>query len=527
MIIILRLQILEVSGMCDQCDAPNCHYAQFSKIPLKMSEVNKNSTQNMTLPDAATKTKTAHNDSYTQFPCNATPQQESSKGTLRTPSIFKIDKKISPGARSDADSDSEEDFVKDFDLANVNVGLRSVLDGLKNMPGQQNPDYAQVELLCNDFELGAIDTHGTPLILPKGIYTDNCCNGIPSLTRPNIANSNNAQLMTFDELTTDDDKVPNTEEYSIKLQVKDPKAPPAHKGIYTEYKPKIKFQLCPTPHHIYNLDETVVFTARCMSWNCPACKHLMKLRHYIKLCQKLDDRGTDNLKVIAFTLASPYDDEGYWVEIGQKFSYMRRRINSRRKCSHCPTSIRYSKDYKGPKIAKFGFCFEEVSEEEGDGYCRYEIPEYHWIREIQMERLEKYGIAVRHLHMLGWFGFIPWKLIDHYWPYGDFKIQSLDKKDAEKAAKYMIQYLNKEQQQRRFFKGERRLGNSRGFFEGMDKAGNKLPEIIQEWKNFLIPAFYWPHEIWIVKTYWATPLHIVMKALALECAKDHAQTKLT
>jgi hypothetical protein len=364
---------------------------------------------------------------------------------------------------------------------------------------------------------------GIPLILPKGAYTDNCYNGIPSLTCPNSASSNSAQLMTFEELEIDDDKVPNTENYSIKLHVNDPSSPPSHKGIYTEYVPKIKFQLCPTPNYVYNLDETKAFTARCMGWGCFACSPIMKLRHYIKLRNVLDKIGTHDLKMITFTLASQHDDEGYWIEIGQKFSYMRRRLISKRKCSHCPNSIRYPKDYKGPKNPKDGYCFEETE----DGICRYMILLYHWIREIQMKRLEKYGIAVRHLHMIGWFGFIPWKLIDHYWPYGDFKIQSLEKKDATQAARYIIQYLNKEQQQRLFFKGERRYGNSRGFFEGMDKAGNKLPEIVQEWKNFLLTSNLNPNEIWIVKTYWATPLHIVILVLRLEGVKDNDQTELT
>jgi hypothetical protein len=358
-------------------------------------------------------------------------------------------------------------------------------------------------------------------ILPKGVYTDNCYNGIPSLTFPNVASSNNAQVMTFDD--NDDNIVPNTENYSIKLQVNDPKLPPAHKEIYAEYvAPKIKFQLCPTPNHIYTLDETKAFSARCMSWNCPACSPIMKLRQYIRLTRKIDDKGTEGLKVIAFTLGRLHDDEGYWIEIGKKFSYMRRRINSKRKCSHCPNTIRYPEGYNGKKNPKDGFCFEATK----DGICRYSIPEYYWVREIQMQRLEKYGVAARHLHMLGWFGYIPWRLIKHYWPHGDFKIQALNWKDAEKAAGYMIQYLNKEKEQRLFFKGERRYGNSRGFFEGLDKAGNRLPEIVQEWKDFLIPFSYNPNEIWIVKTYWATPLHIVMLVLRLECAKDNPQTKL-
>lgn len=362
-----------------------------------------------------------------------------------------------------------------------------------------------------------------PLIHPKGAYTDNCYNGIPSLTCPNSESSNSAQIVTFEELELEDNKVPNTENYSIKLHVNDPNLPLAHKGIYTEYVPKIKFRLCPTPNYVYNLDETKAFTARCMGWNCPACSPIMKLRQYIKLCHKLDDKGIEGLKVIAFTLKRPYDDDGYWIEIGQKFSYARRRLNSKRKCSHCPNTIRYPEGYTGQKKSKDGFCFGASD----DGECRYSILEYYWVREIQMERLEKYGIAVRHLHMLGWFGYIPWKLIQHYWPYGDFKIQSLERKDAKKAASYIIQYLNKEKEQRLFSKGERRYGNSRGFFEGMDKAGNKLPEIVQEWKDFLLTSNLNPNEIWIVKTYWATPLHIVMLVLRLESVENNAQIELT
>lgn len=83
--------------MCDQCDAPKRYYAQFSKIPLNISEFNKNSTQKEESIDAPTKIRTAHNSVYTQFPCVPT----------RTSPDFSISTKKCPGARSDSDADSD------------------------------------------------------------------------------------------------------------------------------------------------------------------------------------------------------------------------------------------------------------------------------------------------------------------------------------------------------------------------------------------------------------------------------------
>jgi hypothetical protein len=306
-----------------------------------------------------------------------------------------------------------------------------------------------------------------------------------------------------------------------------------------ELKPKLKFPPCPTPMYIWNESETIVFNTRCMGWPCQSCADLKSLREFIKLHNKIDMRGTDGLKVIAFDLKSPIDDKGYWIEIGEKFSYARRQINSKRHCSHCKravfklndktgkeevvSGIRYPDDYKGEKRKKDLLCYGPTE----SGICKYKIDEYYAVREIQMLRLLKYNEAVRHLHVLFWADFIPLRLIKHYWPkeLGSFKIQSLERDDPKKAAGYMIKYLNKHEATTLFHKGERRLSKSRGFFDGQDDKGNIIPQVIEEWKNLLVPP--WDvKEKWNVATFWKAPIHIVMLLLSHESIRDNRQTQL-